>query len=400
MPPRPHDFEQRLNAVRQNMRGERLSALVAYGASSYVGLATGSAGYIRYLTGWTGSCLPSMLVLPAAGPAILLVPGGLESLYAAETCPVAGQHVPEFPQNYGRLARQILLESRAERVGLLGQSEMPHPVYRDLVESGDSPAFVPAEHLVDTLRLTRDEAEVERHREASRVSDHMFGTLVEQLRGYRGPASTLMVEMEHAGRSKGAEIARCWMAIGQPADRQRFRLAELTREVREGDQVLVGTYVAYDGYWGHCLRMGAIGRPSDGFVRLYETVATAHQAGLARLRVGGDARQIVAEMERVAEELLPGSTDPSQPFRFRHAHFMGLDYAERPTALAFPQPARWSNASAPVAGQVTLRPGMVLELHPNIGLPGAGFAVLGDTYLLREEGPERLTGFPQELFVV
>ena len=34
--------------------------------------------------------------------------------------------------------------------------------------------------------------------------------------------------------------------------------------------------MTYRGYWAHCLRMGSIGEPSDGYRRLYEADLKAH----------------------------------------------------------------------------------------------------------------------------
>ena len=78
---------------------------------------------------------------------------------------------------------------------------------------------------------------------------------------------------------------------------------------------------------------------------------------------------------------------------------MGLDYAERQTPAAFPQPAADSQFPAPPAAGVTLQPGMVLEIHTGIGQEAAGFGYIGDVYLVTERGHERLTKFPQDLFI-
>jgi Xaa-Pro aminopeptidase len=43
---------------------------------------------------------------------------------------------------------------------------------------------------------------------------------------------------------------------------------------------------------------------------------------------------------------------------------------------------------------------MVLEIHPNIRVPGMGYCALGDMLLVTETGNERLTAFPRDHFVV
>ena len=52
-------------------------------------------------------------------------------------------------------------------------------------------------------------------RVAAAISDRMLATAMESATcpGMSGPA--LMAEVEHAGRQSGAEIASCWLAIGE-----------------------------------------------------------------------------------------------------------------------------------------------------------------------------------------
>ena len=380
------------------MAREDLSAIAAFGLSSYAGSGSSAHGYIRYLTGWTGRFGPSMLLMPQDGDLTLIVPSAHDGLYLSESFPWVGQCYVESTGRYAALTRRLLLEAGVERVGLVGASDMPAPVHGELMRPDGGLKFLPADRLLDELRLVKDSDEIALHRQAACIADEMLHTLVDRLHHHRGPAWKLMADMEYAGRSLGAEIATPWLVTGQPADRPRYRLEENQRAVRGGDQVLVGLYVTYRGYWAHMLRMGSVGDPSTDYRRLYEAALTQHRSAAAQVVAGGNAHRIQAEADAAAERALPGSGN--HPARFRHAHFLGLDYAEKPTALAFPQPANWSaSGGAPAAAEVILRPGMVLEVHTNLGVEGVGFGTIGDVYLVGSAGPERLTTFPRDLFV-
>ena len=390
-------FEKRRRAVQQAMAANGLAAIVAYGMSSYAGSGATGHGYIRYLTDWTSRFGPSVMIQPIHSRPTLLVPSGHDGLYVAESFPWVEKGLVESPANYGTLVRQLLGRSTTGTVGLVGQADLPRRFYQDLVESNGL-EFKAADDIIDALRLTKDDHELERHQRAAQISDQMLARLVETLLHYRGPAWKLMAEMEYAGRGLGAEIATCWLVTGQPVDRPRYRLEENEREVQNGDQVLVGTYVTYRGYWGHCLRMGSVGKPSDAYRRIFEATLEQHRGAASRIRVGEDAHQIQAHADVLASTLLPGGGE--HPARSRHGHFLGLDYAEKPTAAAFPQPPFWSQLPYSAPPGVPLRPRMVLEVHTMLGRSGVGVGFIGDVYLLREAGPERLTLFPQDLFVV
>jgi Xaa-Pro aminopeptidase len=365
--------------------------------SSYGGSGATGQGYVRYLTDWTGRFGPSVVILPAERRPTLLVPSGHDELYIKEAFPWVERGLVEGPANYGKVARRILEQEAKGAIGLVGEADLPRRFYHDLVDN-NALEFPAADALLDSLRLTKDSFELDRHRRAAQLSDHMLERLVEVLPGFRGPAWQLMAEIEYAGRKRGAEIANCWLVTGQPADRPRYRMEENEREVRPGDQVLVGTYVTYRGYWGHCLRMGSIGKPTDAYRKIYEATLAQHRAAASCIRIGENAHQIQVHADELAETLLPNAS--RHPARSRHGHFMGLDYADKPTPAAFPQPPFWSQLPpAPPAG-VPLRSGMVLEVHTMLGQEANGLGFIGDVYLARDGGPERLTRFPQDLFVV
>ena len=47
-----------------------------------------------------------------------------------------------------------------------------------------------------------------------------------------------------------------------------------------------------------------------------------------------------------------------------------------------------------------LRPGMTLAIEPKLFPPGMGGIGLENTYLVTEEGPEKITDFPDDLVII
>ena len=84
--------------------------------------------------------------------------------------------------------------------------------------------------------------------------------------------------------------------------------------------------------------------------------------------------------------------------RFRNGHGLGLSYEEPLTTDAFPQhfdPSATSAASP--AEFAALAMPTLLELHPNLFIPGLGGAALGEMVLVGSDGFERLLQAPTEL---
>lgn len=386
------DRQARLLSV---MKDAGLDCLVVYGTSSYTGNGSNSHAYVRYVSGWTSRFSASMLLVDARGPLTLLVPSAHDALYVAEAFPEIERCLAQSPGQYGTVAREVLEGMGAKRVGLAGVGDIPHSVYRGLTEGAGGFAIEPAEELIDDLRSAKSDAELERHRRAANISDEMLECLTERLKTHRGPAAALVSELEAVGRDRGAEVATCWLATGQPAGRPKYRLEELQAPVVRGDHILVGTYVTYDGYWAHCLRMGCVGAPSQAFEALHEAAVQQHEAGAALIRPGGYAHEIDKAGHDAAEAAIPGSTD--FPARFRYGHVMGLNYAEKPSA-AFPQPPNWSVTPGHSVPTLEFGPRMVLELHTNLGSE-VDFGTIGNVYCVTTAGSEKLTRFPEKLFV-
>lgn len=118
-----------------------------------------------------------------------------------------------------------------------------------------------------------------------------------------------------------------------------------------------------------------------------------HAGMLERLCPGEDLRNVSDAAETVINDYLVRTNRPTH-FRFRTAHALGHSYEDPIASTPFPQPYD-RTAAAPAS--LPAQSGMLLEIHPNLFIPGVGGASIGDTVLVGEVGPEVLTRFPAEL---
>ena len=114
------------------------------------------------------------------------------------------------------------------------------------------------------------------------------------------------------------------------------------------------------------------------------------------MRRGAPGREVAA-LARYFSTALARAFPGYGALTFRPAHGIGLDYSERPITDFFPQP--YAAVEGPRPQRLVFEPGMVLELHPNVMDPRAGFAALGDLCLVTAQGCEPLTRFPRDLAV-
>jgi Xaa-Pro dipeptidase len=391
-------YRERLDRAMASMHERGLAALVVISSASELFMQGPNQAYTRYLVGLSSRFSPLGLVLTAEQQFTVIGPDTIDVEYLSELRPWLRDVRTTAPWLIGRLIREVLRDHDVGRgeVGLIGADDLPHQAFTDLTAAPGHLRFTPAHETIDQLRMVKEPEEIAIHRRAAALADAMYGVLVEQA-GWQGRSvAATQIDMEYAARRGGAERATSWLTTGSTPKRVPFHDQHLGLAFERDQQIICGTYVVHQGYYGHAVRMGFKGRASREAERLYAVVRESQQAAVAAIRPGGGT----AAVRQAAEEVLLRNF-PEDPHRFRVAHFLGLAYSEPPTDQAFPQP--WSLSMEPprvVPQDVPLRPGMILEIHPNIRVQGVGYCALGDMLLVTDEGAEQLTQFPKDHFVV
>jgi len=388
------EFRERASRIREFVVSEGLGVLVVFSASrSHIWHQTGHVGYI---SNWSNRdrIADTIVVIPAEGEPVFLIAGlpvmaeqVRESSWLKDVRVVAAPDprapaLPSVTKSFGGEVREILAERgmAGKKVGLVGVEAMPVPIYRSIEAElpGSSIAF--ADDIVGELRSRKSPAEIALMKEAARLSDLGFQTLLETAKpgmwGYE-----VVAEMTRAMRAQGADYADFWLASG-PSDGWSIRMASLKpnrRELQQGDQVSCCSYAVYEGYWAHAMRTGTLAGRSPQQERIFEPCLEVHRAGIEAMKPGVPISKVVETVRRTAEKR--GMTLHSP----RIGHGMGLDYGERPYVNE-------GNTEA-------LQPGMVAVIHTQLVVPGGDFYVpLGDICHVTDDGVELLTKFPQEAF--
>jgi Xaa-Pro aminopeptidase len=81
----------------------------------------------------------------------------------------------------------------------------------------------------------------------------------------------------------------------------------------------------------------------------------------------------------------------------RAGHGLGYSYEDPVVSLAFPQPWDIKEPPKEKPKAIELKPGMLMELHPNLFVPGVGGAMIGDVVAVTDTGYEILTEYPRDL---
>jgi Xaa-Pro aminopeptidase len=243
----------------------------------------------------------------------------------------------------------------------------------------DGVEVVAAGGRVEELRRVKDDEELARIAEASKLADDVWGWALEQ--GLAGrPEREIARATEARIRELGADPS--FPAIVAAGPNGALPHAEPgEREIGRGELVVFDMGAQLDGYCSDGTRTFATGDPGEEARAVYEAVRQSQQAGLDAIRAGVKGEDVDTAARAVIDEAGHGE-------HFGHAlgHGVGLEVHEGP---------RLSQRSDDV-----LAPGEVVTVEPGVYLAGNLGVRIEDLVVVTEDGLRNLSSLPKELQIV
>jgi Xaa-Pro aminopeptidase len=348
-------------------RADRLEALLA--EKELDALLVTDLDNVRYLTGFTGTngvC--------AVGPQLRVFFTDFRYVVQAE------RQVEGFDLERGK---QDLLEDAAARLsGRVGFEDHSLSVrrferLRGLVAGGVE--LVPAGRLVEGLRAVKEPEELDLIRTAAQLADEIFAGVVE--RGLVGRTEReVAFELETDMRRRGAEPSFPSIVAGG-ANGALPHAQPGPGPIERDTLVVVDLGCLLGGYCSDCTRTFATGNLSDEAGEVYRLVLDTQVATLGEVRPGAAG----ADVDAFARERIAAAGHGE---RFGHGlgHGVGIVVHEEPTLSRL--------------SKDTLTAGNVVTVEPGVYLPDAFGVRIEDLVVVRDDGPEILSGFPKELTTV
>ena len=336
---------------------------------------------LRYLTGYDAHAQERLtcLVLPAGGPATLVVPE-LEKA-AAEASPAGALDLPvaAWPEGGDAYAFvRDLLGTAPTRVGLSNRMWAEQALaFRDALPGTE---LALAGEVLRGLRIRKSAAEVEALRDAAHAIDRVHARMGGWLRAGRTEAEVGR-DIADAIIAEG-HVSVSFVIVGSGPNGASPHHAVSDRVIEPGDPVVVDIGgVTADGYCSDETRTYAIGEPPAQFRAYYEVLRAAQEAGVAAVRPGVTAHQVDAACRDVITAAGYG-----EYFIHRTGHGIGLDGHEEPWIIA--------------GNEEPLEPGMAFSVEPGIYLAGRHGARIEDIVVCAESGVDRLNVADRELVIL
>jgi Xaa-Pro aminopeptidase len=353
---------ERLERLGRLIAAQKLDALIVEGAAN-----------LRYLTGYTGS--NGLALVGADGGGCFYTDFRYASAVAAE---VDGAFECEIVS--GELLDALAASLTAGRVGFDDSRTTVRRRARLGELAGPGVDLLAAAGLLEQMRAVKDEHEVALIAAAAELIDGLLGWLFDARLSGRSERE-LAVSLEHEMRLRGASAASFPSIVAGGPNGALPHAQPTDAPIRRGTLVTFDIGALLDGYCSDCTRTVAVGEPSTLARDVYDVVAAAQLAGLEAVAPGVSGRDADAKARAVIEQAGYGE-------RFGHGlgHGVGLEIHEEPRL------ARTSDAM--------LGAGNVVTVEPGVYLPDQLGVRIEDLVVVRDGGPQLLSGFTKELLVL
>ena len=362
----PLRVEGRLNAIAQII-GDMHSASA---------MVVSSSENIRYLSGFTGS---AGVLICRKDDSVLVTDGRYTEQATAQV------------RDSGADVR--IVETRTAAATLEAVSELLIDNSLCVCEASDlsvdaharyvaalGKALLPVTGVVEELRRSKSEAEVERIAFAAEAADKALADVRDVLVCSMSEPITerdVRDELEYRMRRHGADgpSYETIVASGHNAAKPHHRPTD--QLLREGDSVVIDVGGLVDGYHSDMTRTYLLGSVDPVLQTMFDVVSESQSRGVAAVRAG----VLPSEIDRICREWI---TEAGFGPEFVHGtgHGVGLQIHESP----------WLRAQS----IEPLREGEVVTVEPGVYRVGLGGVRIEDLLLVRAAGSTTLTHTPKD----
>ena len=277
-----------------------------------------------------------------------------------------------------------LLKERRISTGRIGINfeMLPLAWYNFLRQELPEVDWVETHNHMMQIRFQRSPEEAEIFRKGAILADGGFEAAIKMIRPGVSEYE-IVAEIEHYARAGGAEAHFTLIGSGKFAlgDDSRLPLpySPSPRRVEEGDSIVMEITPRFEGYWTQLVRTVNVGKANQDLEKMQRVCCAAIKKGLEWFKPGKTVKDVVLAMEVYV-------ADCGYLFKPPSGHICGIDGVE----------ARVSRQN-----EMVLEPRMAVIIHPTVFTPdGKNSFFWGETYLVNQEGYERLHGSTDELLTV
>lgn len=278
--------------------------------------------------------------------------------------------------------KNLLLANKTEKL-YTETEQLPYSVYTEYCKFFDF-LTLSSENLLDNklyeLRSVKSENELEKIREAQRLTDETFSYILPRIEAGRTEID-VMLDMEFYIRRLGSRGVSFDFIVVSGKNSSLPHGVPSNKRIEKGDFVTMDFGAVVDGYRSDMTRTVAVGSVSERHKFVYNTVHSAQLAALKEIKAG----QKCSDIDKIARDIIYGNGFEGC-FGHSLGHSVGIEIHESPNF-------------SPRCDQI-LRKGNVLTVEPGIYLENEFGVRIEDMVFVTENGCENITKSQKELIIL
>ncbi len=242
--------------------------------------------------------------------------------------------------------------------------------------------FVPTEDIIESLRETKDNDEVEKIKQACQLTDKAF----EFILGHLKPGVTeleIKAKLENFIRLQNGNISfESIIAFGNNAAIPHHM--STTYQLQTTTCILLDFGAKVDGYCSDMTRTIFIGEPTKEFQKMYTATKEAQELAIDYLKTHMKEGFETKKAHELANSHLKAIGFDPIPHGLGHG--VGLQVHEQPSLSPYSEDG--------------LKPGMIVTVEPGVYIPNLGGIRIEDTALITTDGIDLLTKSTKEVTII
>ena len=240
--------------------------------------------------------------------------------------------------------------------------------------------LVPFHSKISSFRAVKESYELERMRQAQRITDRAFEEVCKRIR-VGMTEKELAAELVYCLLKNGGEGLSFEPIVVSGPNTSLPHGVPTDRKLENGDFITMDFGVIYQGYCSDMTRTVALGYATEEMQKVYDTVLQAQLAALAATRPGVTGKDIDSAARQVIADAGYGGY-----FGQGYGHCLGMEVHEMP--------------SCSPSGTTVMEKNMVSSAEPGIYLPGKFGVRIEDVVIFTDEGHENITASPKNLIII
>lgn len=361
------EYNGRLNKIRAAMQHHDLDCLyLPYGSNQYY-----LTGLLAQSTAQAASRVLATLV-PLTGDIIFVVPSRRHK-FVEKMSWVKTIRTWTFPEDPA-VAVCAALSSIGAEDGIIGMDPTtPYEEVESIQRLLPNVHFRSCSDIFQRVRLIKSEEEILQIRRAGEIADKALGDVQTVIKEGVKEAD-IAAKIYSSLLDSGCEVTRVAVIVGKHPG---FPEKTGQRHVEKNQLIMMFPKFTYNGYFVDITRMAMVGEPSSEERMIESAIIDSHNAASSIVKPGVTYDQVDQVGRAVLEEF-----GLAKFFTHGIGHGLGIDTHEPP----------YTRTNA------ILEAGMVFTIEPSIYRPGQPAMRVEDTFVVTENGCDRLTNLPINIF--